>query len=97
MRSPRIESASTGAPFLRSRYIEEVSDDPVAVCWERFSAKKDGDGGWPQARAIAAHSLRAVSDNSAPLGTAAISPIFPRSRQVMAPKLASCTHFCHIS
>ena len=25
------------------------------------------------------------------------SPMFPRIRQVMAPRVASCTHFCHMS
>src|SRR5260370_306875 len=83
-RSPSMESTSTGAFRARSRYMEEVNDEPAAVNSASFSSRNLGDGGYPQAAATAAHSLRAESDKSAPPGIATISPIFPRSRQVMA-------------
>src|SRR5580698_2790649 len=90
-------STSTGEPFLRSRYIDEVAEEPgavrAAVCFSRNAE----EGGCPEAVEMSTHSRSAARARAAPPGTAAISPTLPRRRQVTAPKLASWTHFCHMS
>src|SRR4029077_17912928 len=81
----------------KSRYIEEVNDDPGAVIAPACFETKASDGLWPQAVATAADSSIILNERSAPPGAATISPIVPRTRQVTAPRLASWNHFSHIA
>ena len=85
------------APLCKSRYIEDVNEDPGLVIAAAFRERKSSDGLWPQAVAIAFDSSSILMDSSAPPETATISPIVPRIRQVMAPRVASWIHFSHIS
>jgi hypothetical protein len=59
--------------------------------------RKASHGLCPHAVVIAAHSFKIARARSAPLGTPTMSPILPRAKQVMAPRLAIYSHFSHIA
>jgi len=55
-RSPRIVSTSTDAPFLRSRYIEEVMREPPVVKSTLCFSRKELACPYPDALAMPEHS-----------------------------------------
>jgi hypothetical protein len=69
--------------------MDEVKDEPLPVRAVRCRSKKSWFWGNPAEAAIVAHSSNIALHVDAPLSTATICPMFPRIRQVAAPKEAS--------
>jgi len=73
-RSPTIWSASMRTPLCKSRYMDEVSEEPVAVNADFAAAINARLGGTPTAATTATISSSTARAKSGPYGACAISP-----------------------